>query len=115
MAATGTIAVHPGSDLRFGGAVTFDVTTAGLKGNEYPMVYVEAFQDVDGDGQADDLVYGQLDHADATFILGGGSSLWVSRGGGAAHCRATLYVYGGKVHGNDVIVFLASVDFEASA
>lgn len=80
-----SIAVAADSDLRFGGAVTFDTTTEKLKGWQYPMVYVVCYQD-------GSLVYGQLDHPDATFILGGGWSLWWTHPG-PADCEALLYAY----------------------
>ena len=104
---TGTISIGAGSDLRFQGAVVFDAeVTSQLRGYEYPMIYVEAWQD-------GELVYGQLDHPDVPFYLGGGSSLWVSRGGGAAHCRASLMIYGGR-H-NIANPFVAAVEFDAEA
>jgi hypothetical protein len=106
MARSGSIAVAAGSDLRYQGNVTFDSeVTSKLLGYEYPMIYVEAFQD-------GVLVYGQLDHPDAVFVLGGGSSEWVTRGGGPAHCRASLMIYGGR-H-NIMDPFVAAVEFEAA-
>ena len=81
--------------------VTFATTAAGLSGNEWPMVVVSCFQDVNGDGVVDttvggpDQVYGGMDTPSATFTLGGGSSLWLQRGG-AATCTAELDAYGWK-------------------
>lgn len=109
MPRAGTIAVASGSVLSYQGAVTFDsVVTSPLKGYEYPMIYVKAF-DVD----SGDLIYGQLDHPDAVFVLGGGSSVWVSRGGGPARCEADLMIYGGRHNIADP--FVASVGFSATA
>lgn len=88
------------STLRLGSPVTFTTNAAGLTGSEYPMVYVECEQ-----GTA--VVYGQLDHPDATFVLGGGSSQWWVVGGGAS-CTAHLFAYGGKSQGNDTIRELAT-------
>jgi hypothetical protein len=85
--------------------VTFTTTVTGkLKGYQYPLVYVECSQDV--------LVYGQLDFPDVAFVLGGGSSEWVTRGGGAAECVAHLMIYPG-IHHNDPILDLAQVTFHA--
>jgi hypothetical protein len=87
---------------KLGDALTFATTAAGLAGWEYPMVAVSCFQDVNGDGAIDtnlvgpDLVYTELDHPDATFTLGGYSSIWTQRGGGPAVCRADLDAYGWK-------------------
>jgi hypothetical protein len=94
-----TIALNPGSDLRLGGKVTFAATAGDLAGGEYPMIVVSC-------SQGSEVVYAQLDHPDATFILGGGSSQWWINGGSAA-CRATLYAYGGKSKGYDTIRTLA--------
>lgn len=136
--AKGTISVSPGSDLRLRGRVRFDWIVDGLKGNEYPMVYVAAWQDVNQDLVIDtrpgylpdgslnpDMVYGQLDHPDGLvelqpdgslahvgWVLGGGSSAWLYRGG-PAKCRAYLMVYGGKHGGSLVNDVLATVDFDA--
>ncbi len=84
--------------------VTFTTTTSGLKGNQYPLVYVECVSVVDGA-----VLYGQLDLPETAFLLGGGSSPWWGQRDDA-HCVATLYVYGGKT-----IVSLGSTEFEASA
>lgn len=84
------------------------------------LVYVEAFQD-------GNLVYGELgtlsqarrdgtDPAeDSIFILGGGSSQWVTNGGGPAHCRASVFRYG-KEKGKQVKIDLdgAITEFEAN-
>ena len=99
-----------GQALAFGDSVTFTTSVAGLKGTEYPLVHVECRSDRDGS-----VLYGQLDHPTATFVLGGGSSRWWSVREDA-HCLAHLYSYGGKEQGNDVIVELtAPYAFDASA
>ena len=85
----------------FGDSVTFSTTVTGLKGQERPMIYVECYSVVDGT-----LLYGQLDHADSVFVLGGGSSLWWTQRDDA-DCLAHLYAYGGKEKGVDTIVELA--------
>ena len=74
----------------FGDSVTFSVTSENLKGNQYPLVYVACYSVVDGE-----LLYGQLDHPEVTFVLGGGSSEWHTDRDDA-NCTATLYAYGGK-------------------
>lgn len=93
----------------FGATVTFTTTSAGLKGGQYPLVYVECHSVVDGS-----LLYGQLDYPDTAFLLGGGSSQWwIQRDD--AHCTASLYAYGGKERGHDTIVLLGSpVLFDAA-
>jgi hypothetical protein len=86
--------------LKLGDSVTFTTESYGLKGTEYPMVYMECWN-------SNEKLYGQLDHPYATFILGGGSSKWWATGGPAT-CKATLYSYGGKTKGgHDEIRFLA--------
>jgi hypothetical protein len=87
------------TQLKLGDPVTFTTGSYGLRGSEYPMVVLECYQGTD-------KVYAQLDHPDETFILGGGSSRWWLVGG-PAMCKATLYSYGGKNKGYDVIRFLA--------
>jgi hypothetical protein len=75
-----------GSDVRF------DTKLVGLKGGEYPMVYLACYSADTGK-----LLYGQLDHPDETFVLGGGSSDWwqIDPAPGAT-CYAHLRSYGGK-------------------
>lgn len=101
---TGTIAIADGSDLSFQGEVTFDTTVDGLKGQEYAMVYVEAFQD-------GVKVWGQLRRPDHIFTLGGDSSAWVANGGGPADCKAWLRTFKSKVPGGSLN--LDSVEFHA--
>jgi len=99
-----------GQALAFGASVTFTTSVVGLNGTEYPLVYVECRSVVDGS-----LLYGQLDHPSATFVLGGGSSRWWSVRDDA-RCLAHLYSYGGKEQGHDVIRELAAAyAFDASA
>lgn len=114
--ASGTIA-GPFGDARLGGTVTFQTTNDNLKGWQYPLVVVACYQDVDGDGVigmppqfegSPDLVFAQLDYPDANFVLGGGSSAWLDRGGPAT-CIAKLYAYGFK-GGHEDITLLASTD-----
>lgn len=103
-----TIQLNAGGDLRLGGDVTFTTSTVDLGGGEYPMVYVACSSDADGS-----LLYGQLDHPDATFVLGGGSSRWWQVGGSAG-CKAWLHAYGGKSKGYDTIRTLAGpISFDA--
>ena len=102
---SGTIVLDTAAPA-FGEPVTFTTSVTGkLRGYQYPLVYVACYQ-------AGVLVYGQLDFPDAPFLLGGGSSEWVTRGGGPAECIATLYIYPG-LH-DDAIVWLASTAFSAA-
>src|SRR4051812_18476875 len=83
-----------------GSQLTSNTTVQALAGWQYPMVVIACYQDVNNDGTIDksttgpDLVYLQLDHPDATFVLGGGWSKWLDRGGSAV-CEADLYAYPG--------------------
>jgi hypothetical protein len=79
------------TQLKLGDKVTFTTESYGLQGTEYPLVYFSCIQGTE-------KVFGHLDHPDATFILGGGSSQWWLNGGPAI-CKATLYSYGGKTRG----------------
>ena len=104
-APSGTIVLDTAAPA-YGQTVTFTTSVTGkLKGYQYPLVYVACSQD-------GVLVYGQLDFPDAAFLLGGGSSLWVTRGGGPAECIATLYIYPGLHDGP--ILWLASTTFSAA-
>jgi len=90
--ASQTYAAMP--QLARGLTVWFSTNVVGLKGTEYPMVIVDCFAD---DGT---LLYRQLDHPDAGFVLGGGSSLWwLLDPSPSATCNARLYSYGGKTKG----------------
>jgi hypothetical protein len=105
MAVSGTISLIT-TNPTYQQPVTFAWSVTGkLKGYQYPMIYVEAYQD-------GVLVYGQLDYPDTAFILGGGSSKWTERGGGPAECVAHLMIYPG-IHHADPILDLAQVAFHA--
>jgi hypothetical protein len=95
-----TLEVTPSPHL--GGTVAFVSNAVGLRGREWPMIAVNCWQDVDGNGVVDvgntfsvDKVYGQLDVTSSTFLLGGNSSDWLDVGG-AAECTSALYAYGWK-------------------
>ena len=105
--ASGTISgPNEAAPYAFGDEITFTTTTSGLRGTQYPLVYVECYSVVDGT-----FLYGQLDHPIATFELGADSSQWhVQRDD--ANCNATLYAYGGKGQ-TPQIVELASLAFAA--
>ncbi len=103
------------NDPYLGGAITFTSAWPKLTNpinKNQPMFVVDCFQDVDGNGTVDtssqpgkvspDLVYGETRSANAAYTtsltgqagvtLGGGSSLWLQRGGPAT-CNATLFYY----------------------
>jgi hypothetical protein len=109
-----SIALGPGPELYLGGEVTFVTTVEKLHGYEYPMVLVACYSLTEVDEQGDPLkLYAQLDHPDAVFTLGGGSSLWWLRPQPAA-CEAWLMAYGAKVDGVWVVTTLAGpVTFDA--
>jgi hypothetical protein len=86
---------------KLGDAVNFGTVVEPLAGWEYAMVVLSCYQDVNGDGTVDtdllgpDVVFTWLDRPDATFTVGGYSSIWTQRGGDAI-CRADLDAYGWK-------------------
>ena len=88
--------------LKLGDSLKFATTVGSTAGYEYPMVDLQCYQDVNGDGKVDtsllgpDVVFTSLDTPDATFTLGGYSSIWTLRGGGPATCLANLDAYGWK-------------------
>ena len=85
---TSTIKLESYSELKLGGYAGFETNAVGLAGWEYPMVAVWCYQ-------SGDLVYMELNKPAAEFLLGGASSAWLSKGGGAT-CEADLYAYGWK-------------------
>ncbi len=97
---TGTIE-FASVDPVIGGEVTFTATDDNLRGNQWAMVYLVC--EVDGT-----VVYGQLAKPDETFILGGGSSDWITPGDpnylAPATCKASLRVY------PDGVVILAETE-----
>lgn len=103
-----TIAIRPGSELKYQGKVNFDITVSPkLKGNQWPMIYVAAY------GDDDALIYGELARPVDTFVLGGGSSIWVNeRPNTAAHCTATLYAYSKQ---GDITLLAGPIEFDATA
>ena len=90
--------------MQLGDTVTYSTSIEPLKGGEWPMVYTVCASVDDGA-----IVFGQLDHPGAAFVLGGGSSPWLTIGGDAS-CHAELLAYGGKARGVDTIRLLASTD-----
>ena len=98
-APSGSIAIDQPGPYAFGDAVTFTTSTDGLKGSQYPMVYVACYQGVE-------KVWGNLRSPDTVFTLGSGSNDW-ARNGGPADCEAWLYAYGAKRHGIWVVDYLA--------
>ena len=72
-----------------GSTVRFDTTVEPIAGWEYPMVDLWCFQN-------DQVVFTWLDRPDATYTLGGYSSIWTLNGGGMADCRANLVAIGWK-------------------
>ena len=99
---TGMSQLTTAPTAKLGGTLTFATRVEPLAGWEYPMVALSCYQDVNGDGTVDtnllgpDIVFSWLDRPDATFTLGGYSSIWTLRGGGNAVCRAELDAYGWK-------------------
>lgn len=88
-----------------GETVTFTSSAQGLKGSEWPMITVRCYQ-------SGVSVYAELNTPDWSFLLGGGSSDWLTNGG-AADCTATLYAYG-WTSGTETIRTLASTSFSAA-
>lgn len=81
-----SIAIADGSDLRFGGLVSFVTVIDGLENDETAQVIVRCSQN----GVS---VYKELADPDWTFALGGSSSKWIANGGGPADCNAELLAY----------------------
>lgn len=106
------------STVKFGDTVDFGTTVGAIAGYEYPMVAVTCFQDVNGDGvistviSGPDIVYSQLEKPGVTMTMGGYSSIWTLRGGGAAICKAELDAYGWK-SGKESIRVLKTLPFSA--
>lgn len=98
----GTIA-GPFGETTLGSTITFQTTTDNLKGNQYPLVDLECFQD-------GSIVFAQLDYPDANFLLGGGSSYWLEHGGDAT-CIAYLDAYSKQFA---PIVLNQTAEFEAT-
>ncbi len=88
-----------------GDNVTFATTVGSLAGWEYPMVDLEC-------RQSGVIVFSQLDHPDANFLLGGGSSVWLTNGG-VANCTADLDAYGSK-GGTWSVRVLSETTFDAA-
>jgi hypothetical protein len=105
---------------KLGDAIKFKTTVEPLAGWEYPMVALSCYQDVNGDNYLDtnllgpDIVFSWLDTPDATYTLGGYSSIWTVRGGGPATCHAELDAYGWK-GGKQSVRVLASTGNWAAA
>ena len=115
----GAAAVTP----KYGDPVRFSATVEKLAGWENPVVAVQCYQDVNKDGKVEtnmsgpDIVYAApLAGPDGAFRLGGvlTTSLWGSRGGGAATCRADLDAYGWQ-NKLQTIRVLDSTEFNVSA
>jgi len=108
-APSGTIVLNEPGPYAFQDEITFTVTTSGLKGYQYPMVYVLCTSVVDGQP-----LYGQLAHPEETFVLGGGSSQWYTQRDDA-NCTATLYAYEGLKKNAQITQLAAPISFSASA
>lgn len=111
-----TIALNPDPPAALGATVTF--TVDGVPNNvKNARVLINAYQD-------DSLVYGEAgsvhqatcDGEDSLgycgFLLGGGSSTWLSNGG-PAHCVASLF-YFSQHAGQQTQITLATTEFDAA-
>jgi hypothetical protein len=94
------------ASLELGSRVTFTTAVVGLTGNEYAMVYLKCMQ-------GGDVVYGQLDSPDTTFVLGGGSSPWWGVGG-PADCVGYLKAYSTRGGPDTVRVLSRTAEFTAN-
>jgi hypothetical protein len=63
--------------------------------------------------QVGTLVYGEAGGLGDTFLLGGGGSRWIDRGGGPADCIANLFRFDNNGP-TQMYVLLASTSFPAS-
>jgi hypothetical protein len=98
-------AVNGSLTVSYGDSLTFATTVEKLAGWEWPMVSLTCYQS----GQ---LVFGLLDHPDATFTLAG-SSPWANVGGDAV-CHADLDAYGFKGSGESIRVLDSSDEWAAT-
>lgn len=114
-----SIAVDPATPPVLGQPLNFIWSAEGLHGNQNPRIEVSAYQDVDGDGAVDDIVFTDAINADpekgAGLHLpfdpfGGVSSTWLARGG-PAHCTAKLYYWDN--HGQQVVL-AGPIEFDAA-
>jgi hypothetical protein len=87
-----------------GSSVTFNTTIPSNVKN--PRVEVLCYQN-------GALVYGEAGAPTDAFVLGGGGSIWLYEGGGAANCVANLY-YFGQVNGQSASIYLATTTFDAA-
>lgn len=110
---SGTIAIAAGSDLRLGGVVSFDYTVDGGVNECYPYGTNKCARIQVVCYQGDAAVYAAAEMAPFnSFVLGGGSSAWLTNGGPAT-CEATLYYW--QWHPVQTFVPLApSITFEAA-
>ena len=110
---------------KLGDVLKFATIATGMAGWEYAMVDVTCYQDVNGDGTVDtsllgpDIVYSDLDKPDASYTLGGYSSIWTVRvaagDSAAATCRADLVAIGWKGGAESARLLAPSLNFAASA
>jgi hypothetical protein len=100
---SGTIELNSSSELSFGGQVSFDTTVD--EHVKIPRVEVLCYQD-------GELVYGEAGSNEDSFLLGGGGSEWIDRGGGPASCVANLFFFD-KIKGRQTYSLLDSVEFSA--
>jgi|SRR3954449_6861325 len=101
----GTAKLASTAQPSLGNRVTFATTVGSLAGWEYPMVDLECRQN-------GAIVFSQLDKPDATFLLGGGSSQWLTTQGSAT-CTADLDAYGSKA-GRWSVRVLSTTSFDAA-
>jgi hypothetical protein len=111
-----SITINQAGPYYIGDTLTFTTTVPKLFGWQYPMIDVQCYQDVDGDGTLEfgypweDIVYSELYKPSESFTLGGYSSIWKNRGGGPAECIANLDAYGWK-GGQQYVTVFASTEF----
>lgn len=111
-AASGTISgPNEAGPYAINDTVTFTWSASGLKGTQYPMIYLECRSVVDGT-----VLYGQLDHPDTAFVLGGGSSPWrtTEHAGEDATCVAYLYAYDKRPGLHPAILLDQTAAFDAA-
>jgi len=106
---------------KFEDNVTWNTTLPSQTGSAYPMVDLSCYQDVNGDGVVNttltgpDIVYSWLGQPNDTYSLGGYSSIWTQRGGGAATCRANLVTISWKGGKESATIQASTGDFPVTA
>lgn len=115
-----SITINDTTDLHYGDTLDYSYTLEKLKGQDYGVVGLTCYQDVDEDGTVDtspagpDMVYAAPLAKPGDPVRAGGpttTSLWTDRGGTAV-CRLDLYAYGKQGNQQTIRHLDSSEEFE---